>query len=266
MASPIRPVSPSSSPEQGFALALMAALVIILSIIASSWLVKSGKKDVWDTRLQTSTQLKEIAKALSSFQRTQHRLPCVAPQNLALGGSIATTHSTLGAQTLRAGQELPGCNAGTTTNMAGTMRIDTGGGIYVRIGALPTMTLGLPDTMAEDAWKNRIIYAVRETLTNAPTFSSVPGNITVQRNGANVLTNAAYVLVSTGEDGKGAYSSQSGAARATCASSAGVDQENCDADAIFAINDTVLTQGAAYFDDIIAYDVVDTYAQSLPYP
>ena len=76
---------------------------------------------------------------------------------------------------------------------------------------VPTKTLALPDDDAFDGWGRRMMYAVAAPFTASGAFTSISANDTTTR--MTVLdasdnaktTMAAYVLVSFGDNGHGAF-------------------------------------------------------------
>ncbi|MCU0495343.1 MAG: GAF domain-containing protein, partial [Chloroflexaceae bacterium] len=82
-------------------------------------------------------QLEEVAEVLVKYQRANHHLPCPAPLNQ-LPDSI------------NFGVEGINCHLGGA--IAGTSRIDLGGGVFARAGTLPLRTLGLESGFGGDKW------------------------------------------------------------------------------------------------------------------
>lgn len=153
----------------------------------------------------------------------------------------------------------------------------------VYIGDVPYATLGIPYLAALDSKGFKLKYAVTATLTDDLTFNNAWGAIEVlndERNttlpalASNYLIGAPrahFVIVSHGQDSRGAFN-QSGTLTQLCGTAAnGRDFENCDNDAVFKNNifqyQAVVTDpepdnapqysyavGANYFDDMV-YDV-----------
>jgi type II secretory pathway pseudopilin PulG len=130
----------------------------------------------------------------------------------------------------------------------------------VRIGALPTKTLGLPYHAAvnEDDWKH--IYAVTDLLTDVALFDGT-GDITIEYTAGEQLENVHFLIVNPGKDGKGVwtlYGDSYGASGLACGAAA--DSENCNGDAVFIDlalkTDMDSPTAAGYYDDILSYHVV----------
>lgn len=128
----------------------------------------------------------------------------------------------------------------------------------VRVGAVPARTLNLPERMMFDAWGRRFTYAV----TRAAVGSSLSAGVitVVDANGNGITTppsSAAYVVFSSGAEGKGTHL-RHGVATSACGSST-KDSENCDNNTTF--RDMALNNGAAdagFYDDVLRWSTADT--------
>lgn len=182
--------------------------------------------------------------------------------NLAGGGGSGGSASATVVNNAVAYVTVPNCN--------------TSSGIVLNsetyIGMVPVRTLGLPDNFAGDAWNDKITYAVNWNLTDGPGSYANPviagpsvhyGTVGARQfatrgpaaEPGSALNNvAAYVLVSHGPDGRGAYPVDGTAAVGTCGSTA-ADSENCNDDSIF-IDARYFdgTQGSTFSDDYLAWD------------
>ena len=239
----------------------MAVLIVVLTMVAATAMLENDVNRKWGSQVEMQSQMVEISNALRAFQRSNHRLPCVAPLTLAANTAVTAATST-GTTPLRNGQELPECShaSGLNATLQGTRRINVGGR-FVRIGALPTQTLGISPSLGIDKWKSRILYAVSEELTDAYLFASSTGRITIQRGATIIMSDAAYAIISHGPNRKGAFASLTGATAAPCTGS-GFDIENCDTtNAVFADNDIQFELGTTFNDDIISYQIVDSDAK-----
>jgi hypothetical protein len=106
---------------------------------------------------------------------------------------------------------------------------------------------------------NKFIYAVTQTATQPgfDPFDPNAGRIDVQNAARTDATanDQVYVLVDTGENARGAFHLD-GQQRVACGVPAdGLDQENCNNDAIFISAQTVINDGASYYDDRIDFGV-----------
>lgn len=253
-------VSPKPAPclpaaagaRAGFALVMLAAFVLVLGLVTAVMVTGSKRKAFWEPQTGTTESLQELSKHLIKYQRVNYSLPCPAPMNAL---PSATTYGTA-------------TNCTTTSAASGTSRVEippAGSGRFMRIGALPYKTLGLTEDYALDRHGNRLYYVVMEEVTDNMKFGSASGAITVKDGaGANLATNVAYIVFSTGADGKGATTRTGIAAAIACPSnnSAGEDFENCDGDTVFVQgNFQTATPGSSYFDDQLLWARADTVAQ-----
>lgn len=223
--------------EQGFGLVWIAILLLLVGGIASTVMMRQENNAVWEPKTSAQENLTAVAEALAAYQRANHKLPCAAPLSAKpsdAGYAISVTD----------------CNVASSGNTVAA---------GYHIGALPSRTLGLPDRASEDKWGNKLTYAVTIALTNPFSFTTGSGNMTVL--GKTPRADAAYVVITHGPDGKGAFTSKAGLLAKTCASVVGADQENCDNDATFLDANSENTAGTSFYDDQILAAAVDTTAQ-----
>lgn len=193
------------SPHSGFSLAeLSAVLVIIAIILGSSLSVYLGQTDNVKQQ-QTHQKITTIERSLAAFVTIHGRLPCPAAQALTQTNSNAGREYCPGTSTKDLSGTLPsGFSSSYTDNL-------------VLIGAVPTKTLQLSDEFMVDGWGNRFDYAVTAALAASLGTYDAPatlyhlrntnmGIITVQdASGTNRTNQAAFVLVSHGKNGLGAW-------------------------------------------------------------
>lgn len=143
----------------------------------------------------------------------------------------------------------------------------------VFIGAVPYVTLGLPEKYTYDAYGMKFTYAVSASVTHNNTFNALDLNVTVQKFNYNYIGpgktftsqnfSVLYTAFSSGRDRLGAYSSNGTVANPCPAvdetSDAYSRNENCDGDALFVSTGDAsrnLSYNAAspthYFDDVIS--------------
>ncbi|MFM9890173.1 MAG: type II secretion system protein [Rickettsiales bacterium] len=140
------------------------------------------------------------------------------------------------------------------------------------IGMIPVRTLGLPDSFAADSWGDKITYAANANLTEGPdsylkpviggplvyygTLSSaqIATRLPVADNSAAANGVAAFVALSHGPDGRGAYPVDSTSVIGSCGSTS-PDAENCDEDNSF-IDGRYFdgTQASTFYDDYMVWD------------
>ncbi len=207
-----------------------------------SWITPATVAEVEKLRI-TQSRLNEIEIALENFRVKYGRLPCAA-------SSILSDTSPLVFEE-------------NCTGVAGLNK-----------GVLPAKTLGINRDIAVDGWGRRFTYQVANsicdvegtgaTLNCTPTdYNDNNGNITITKATASVpaeiTTEAAYVIISHGANGNGAYLSN-GEQRSISIGTTN-ESENLDNDNIFWV-DPVGSQlntsggyeaGRAKFDDIIRF-------------
>lgn len=243
--------------QSGFTLIELSIVIIIIGIFVAG---ATQTYSIFAEKRQLERMKSRISNAQTSikeFVAINGRLPCAAPRG------IPRTSPKFGREV--------NCNDFTDSH---TKSVPGKEGTHVRIGMLPTRTLGLPDHYILDAYQNTFTYAVTESLTRKPSFPINNFSLLKHRNrykentngGIDVLdiTNtsllsatsyAQYIIISHGKNRKGAYS-YNGILIEPCGTE-GADTENCNDDSIFRSSDRVSKVGLEYYDDYIIYE---TYA------
>lgn len=252
----------------GFALPIIAALLIVASLAATTVLLEHNREAVWKPQSDTKKQLQNVTDSLVKFQRTFHRLPCPAPHDQLPGSG-------------NFGLEGTGCSLGSAIN--GVERHAIGDGKFMRVGVLPVRTLGLTESYNADEWGNRFTYVVIESLTDPVTFSDETGTLKLISENGTTLSDGAFAIVAHGKDGKGAYSLKSGTVGVACntnssGSGSTGDQQllsssrssrNCsygDNNGEFVMRSSNPQKGVDYFDDQVAVVAMDTQARGTNLP
>jgi prepilin-type N-terminal cleavage/methylation domain-containing protein len=243
--------------RHGFSLIELSLVIVIIAVVIGGSL-SMGPVLITHTEYRVSDQkLEELSKALTQYYEQNDRLPCPARNDIA-------------ADDADYGREILWDGAGTscandTTVPSGTVRVKSSSSpdIWVRIGAIPTRDLRLSDEFISDEFNNHITYAVMEELSDNATFPKATADITVQDGSGDViLSDAAFVLISHGDDGRGAIGTNGTTSPLACSGSP-LDVENCDNDATFV--DARLVRDADannYFDDIVHWSDKDTIIYS----
>ena len=207
----------------------------------------------------TKTRLAAVTGALADYRTAHGRMPCpasltAAPGDVLFGVEDSSTCSSgaPGAGTARVTNTLPAAVAAGVVAPNNT----------VRIGAVPFATLGIASEDSLDGWNNRLLYAVSEKLADtAVPYADTNGAITLLDNAPvpNVIGSnphhTAFMLVSMGRAGRGAYTAEGKLkGGAPCSPAAGFAEENCDlSNATF--RSTVYADGmtdAARFDNVVS--------------
>ncbi len=268
----------------GFSMVEMSVSLAIIAMIAASALSVAVSSDIQTKTDETNAKMRVIGEALTGFVALNQRLPCPA------NGELPVTDANFGLEGTRTpsatGADCPNANAIFTYN---------GGNSKTRGGIVPVRTLQLPDDYMLDGWGRRIVYVtdydwVNNNITNTgcaanpATSSDCIGqqdpytiNLYVERgeNSSYGNSHVAFVLISYGENGHGAYQKNGGSTRINAYSNASnpyrsnvadeiqnsklnVDGTGASADNAFVARDYVrdddLSKAAGtrmYFDDIL---------------
>jgi prepilin-type N-terminal cleavage/methylation domain-containing protein len=240
--------------KSGFSLVEMSVVLVIISTILGSVIVLTNKAQDRSKYEITIAKIKAIDERLQQYAIKGGIIPCPARRNSALNSA------TFGIAT--------DCTTNLTAPADNGIGTDTG---QVRIGVVPTRTLGLPDDYMFDAWGMRISYAVNKNLaTTVAAFTAytkpATGGIAIVDSAGNSVfdTNAAlnklfpaYVVISHGMDKKGAIA-QAGTSTNSCGGSSD-DVLNCGNTGVFRDSSVKIINPAAnaYFDDVIMWRIYD---------
>jgi len=227
--------------KKAFSLIEVSIFIVILLLLLTAIVGLSGSTEDQEAIDVTQQKLDRIEKAIIAYQNLNGHIPCPASR------TEAPSSANFGTAT--------DCSLASAT---GTDEYSTGS-TAVRIGAAPTRTLGLPDDVMFDGWKNRFTFAVIKNLAQTDDlFDSYSGTnyviSVIDSSGTEIGQPApsqiAYVLVSHGQNGNGAYNYQ-GSSNFTCVASIN-DEENCDSDAVFRAQKSDYNSGT-YYDDFLRY-------------
>ncbi len=192
--------------EAGFSLVELSAVIAIAATLAMgyiSWTVPATQNDALKSRL-TYERMRQLTDAMQYFVVVNRRLPCPANPKL---NAQRHKNSNVGAT-----------NIYDFDDEAAT--IDQNGmRCPVSVGAVPTRALGVSSALMFDGWGRKFLYQVAPDLcnnTDCTTRSYVKGIVTAaggvtvksaSNTGALTLAdnNAAFVLLSYGANGMGAY-------------------------------------------------------------
>ena len=193
----------------------------------------------------TTNNVALAQQALTTFYQMNGRLPCPAARNAPLDSAnslgFVFGQEVSGASACKDnGAGAGGAQAGDgTVSVAGRVLPGGSNNWMVRIGALPVRSLGLPDSVAYDAWGHLMNYAVTElyastTIGTPPKdllhgavtlYDSAGNNITDPKNGPTGYGMAVFAVVAPGPNGQGYYTA-AGAQQGSCPTS-GLAHQNC---------------------------------------
>jgi len=255
--------------QSGLSLIEIAMGIIVIGLLMMP-VIQSYEQQIMDARgATTQANFYTVQTALQQYFYANNYLPC--PADITANDSSATY-----GQELRAGNACGPAGPGVVLNAPANTVIR---------GGVPFAALDIPVSATLDGWSNKIAYVV--TMDNA---DSTPGKaynpsasaITVDRFApSSTLPPPAlddtpnivpYTLVSYGDDGVGAYSSQ-GTLVAPCPVGAAivpVEAQNCDpASVIFRHQDYARSLAAGtvnYFDDLLSQptDLANVVWGSIP--
>ncbi len=247
--------------QHGFSLIELSIMITIFGLLMAAVLQTQVTEREETIISDTESKLDEVERAIVYFFVQYGHLPCPSRLDQKVGDAGY--------------RESSDCS---DPAQAGVVHIDPDDDYHVRVGGVPTRTLGIPDRYAADEWGNTISYTIIRDLgidqatydTYAPTqtsgyFQVVDGTGAVLH-GNDSSELVGYVLTSHGPDKKGAYTKQ-GITSVDCGNTA-VDSENCDylvagdEDRMFvtrAINDQA--SGANYFYDLVRWQSTATLAR-----
>lgn len=256
---------------RGFTLVEFAIVMLIsgLLMVAAMHMYKVYLQDkqlraVYD-------KLDVLNSSFSVYASATNRYPCPSDPTLPVDNPNAGVENCAAALALTPGTCTPGggicrVDGGRNTPALGLPTPDP-----VFIGGIPYKTLregvanpslqiaALDDTV--DPWGFQMTYAVSGSMTNALTFNSNYGAIDVRIERTDPLTgeliplvqpvsSVHFVVVSHGENHKGAYNQQ-GIMSFPCTNDT-ADAENCNrSNALFISGLRSLGAGAGYYDDVI---------------
>lgn len=140
----------------GFTIIELAVALTIVSLIIGSLAVPLGTRIAEQQYTDTQNSIDKAVEALVGFAALNGRLPC---PDMRTADAVADNRDGAEDPRLEAGLII-GCNAGF-----GGTNSDAGNASW---GDLPWQTLGLQAPNNQDAWNNRLRYAVFEPLTHAP--------------------------------------------------------------------------------------------------
>lgn len=252
--------------QAGFSILELAIVLTVIALIVSSSLAVAAMRIAAAKVENTNNTSEVLMEILASYVKNFDQLPCPAnpkakPTDPDFGVGSVDNKGTLNVT------DDDECNA-TNILVSGD----------VRIGAVPTTTLGLSYSSAVDGWNRRFTYAVDQRLTNRDNYvgrvnnnvvevQPVPaGSIVIRSSagGADQHNDAVMVLLSHGSNGHGAWSGKGGAARPRVAADPPLNEDevaninpddSLQGDLGNLANDVIFVQkpGSDAFDDMVQY-------------
>lgn len=182
--------------DVGFTLLEMSIVVLILGILLVGGInlhlaiIELSEKNL------SSDRIYMVDKAIREYVLKNLHLPC--PSDISLSETDADYKENFGKELRDIDGECSAKNGDFENND------------YIA-GGVPTKVLELPSEYAEDAWGNRIVYVVGKKSAKNKIGFFASGGYSINIKGIhdtdeNVVTNSAiYVLISSGQNGNGAF-------------------------------------------------------------
>ena len=246
--------------QKGMTLIDMSIMILVIGIMAAPMFQAYNIWKIQATRENTQGAQNTSAQAIDNYYFTNDFYPCPADP-------------TLGPQDQGYGEPDVTIVGGVTTC---NQPMDPAN--QVVFGALPFKALKIPPAQVLDGYRNKLLYAVTESLTHPPpTFVATEGKIKVSRRPVNQFgecdptqepvdtgKNYHFIMMSLGANGRGAYN-EDGIEVATCVNSPSVpgggvgggvtELENCERNDVEFVDSFCMTQDSnplqETFDDFI---------------
>ncbi|MCD6036058.1 MAG: hypothetical protein K0R63_1799 [Rickettsiales bacterium] len=246
--------------QKGFSLIELSIVLTVMAITTGTLLTIAGNKEKRDRIAQTQQRMEQIKRAMADYVYENGRLPC--PDS----GGDALNAAQFGA-----------VDSSSVSGIAKRTCNDTYWGTSGNIiaGTVPVRALELPNDVGFDGWGRRIVYVVDNNFIssiadwttpvcdgvgtiNCFTYTPSGGiSVGIVANDTSITTTAAYVLISYGANGYGAYPANGSTTRITTASMNADEQENAHVDSTGATTSFdaqfVQKEPTAAFDDIVSY-------------
>lgn len=234
----------------GFTLIEMAVVLVIAGLLLAGGMnLMSASSDTAKYK-QTQNELQDIKEALIGFYSSRRFLPCPDTDNPPDGFGNYADGTGSGSQSVN----FSSASGTTSVACASPLR-----------GWLPFNDIGVGGS--GDAWGERIKYLVNTTAFTTPAVTSfcsdyVRGTNTTQITIQDLQLTpttlgdwAAFVLVSTGKNGRQTNSGMTGAFsnNGGCSGLNVREQENCDADAVLRSGNSMFDGSSISFDDLIVW-------------
>lgn len=221
---------PRALSQGGYTLLEIAFTMLVIGLFVAAF-VPLYKLYLDKTRYEeTLTTQKEIDIALETFKNLRGRYPCPAPEDAVPGSSSYGKETKCYGSTVAPGT----CVSGICYELSERTFPVNGVDVTPRVerGAVPFLTLGIPEEKSYDAYHARLSYAVTEILTSSKTFKTDRGGIEIMDDSdptpnSMLVPKASglYFVFSHGPDNIGAYD-QYGQQMTLCKGSM-FDNENC---------------------------------------
>jgi prepilin-type N-terminal cleavage/methylation domain-containing protein len=236
-------VTISHKRRQGFTLLEMSIVLVIIGVILAGGAVTFGASIQQRQYNETKDKLTFLQKTLRDYWLTFGRLPCPADISTYNNLQTAGANNNFGKETTATNGACTGAQFVYNRDTGTTANCDYSDSNHMNCtygGMIPTKTLQLPDDYAFDGWGRRIFYAVdSDFITTSPVYSAAALPVTDDvtnstsriivrtSNGDDKTSMGAYVVLSFGPNGHGAYSRYSSTTRLSAGSANANELQNC---------------------------------------
>lgn len=195
--------------EQG-SLLLNIAILLVLTGITVAALINLHEIYLEKRRMEiTSNNMRFIQNSIQNYVNTHGRLPCAAP--IAAGLDTPSFGKALNADCdVLAPAVFNGVPPASQNRQSQAVQVLGRDNNPVIIGAVPTRTLNIPDSMMFDGYGHRLVYAVSEHLTkDGIDYNDEEGSIYIDDINGNSISGssgfAKYLLLSNNGEPQGSY-------------------------------------------------------------
>lgn len=219
--------------NSGFTVLELAIVLVLVGIVIAPAIHLYQQHRIQQDWEETEQNIDSALNEIGGFRAVFGRYPCPAEPTAVPGD---TTY----------GHELADCltNAPAPGSCANGLCTYTNAlsGENVVVGSIPFKTLNLQETEAYDRFLSRLTYAVTLDLTDSASFDLNGGGISIVDNNDPTIPlvspqgSAHFIVLSHGRNQAGSYSRQ-GQTPAGCLTGSTIEQENCDANAVFTSGD-----------------------------
>ena len=250
---------------RGLTLVELSIVMVVLAVMLGFGLQAVTTRSLKDNSGITKERIEKVQAAMEQFRYINGRYPCPADKTLTPGAAGFGEEVVMGAPTT-------------------TQYCDTSAGVSnpdsdILVGTIPVKALGLPDEFMADGWGNKLTYAIDREMADYdrtlaaydPTDNGIP-ILTKTGTGASddedvtdADNRAGYLLLSNGEDKRGAIPLKKTGPDFACDATGNVAQQaNCndgdDGGGFVGFFDSDYNKGtssqALKFDDMITWQPV----------
>ncbi len=246
-------MTPPRTCRTAFSLVELSVVIVVVALVVGFGISLGGNAIRAAERVTTQERLATIKNVLDTHFKNYGYLPCPYDR------SLTPSDAAFGLEARPA--------LGDPCTTSTSMVTSPDGAVF--IGGIPVRSLGLPDSYAADAWGNKFTYGVSANLTDSAAnyYTTIPqlqiysGDRTGSPYSLTTVVpdltpgpGAAYIVISHGPDGRGAYPLDLDSIAIACGAGAQNDVGNCDDSGDF--YDTAYNDGAneaLYFDDFVVW-------------